>query len=125
MAGPLIGHLLFFGIGVVGIITYLSSYCRFSLRRFKLEDDLAGRSTAQAFVAEGGARDIATQPFEAVPLLGAAARIGVQTKALSTDTALGLRFLLAGQAQGGVFPRQYFLPRPWSERNAVGAGCRV
>ncbi len=93
--------MLFFGIGVVGIITYLSSYYRFSLRRFKLEDDLAGRSTAQAFVAEGGARDIATQPFEFLSLLGAAMGVGMQAKPLGPDTALWLRRLLTGKAQRG------------------------
>ena len=106
MAGGLVRHLLFFGVGVVGIITYLSSYCRFSLRRFKLEDDLAGRSTAQAFVAEGGARDIATQAFEFLSLLGATLRVGMQAKPLGTDTTLGLRCLLAGMAQRWIFPRQ-------------------
>ena len=53
-----------------------------------MKDDLAGRGTAQAFVAEGRARDVAAQTFEGVPLMGAASRIGMQAKALGTDTAL-------------------------------------
>ncbi len=43
-----------------------------AVRGFELEDDLAGRGTAQAFVAQGRARDVATQPFEFLALLGAA-----------------------------------------------------
>ena len=31
-----------------------------AIRGFELKDDLAGRGAAQAFVAEGGARDVAT-----------------------------------------------------------------
>ena len=68
-----------------------------------MEDDLAGRSTAQAFVAEGGARDIATQAFEFLPLLGATLRVGMQAKPLGPDTALWLRLLLTGKAQRGVW----------------------
>jgi hypothetical protein len=59
-----------------------------AVRGFELKDDLAGRGTAQAFVAEGRARDVAAQTFEGVPLMGAASRIGMQAKALGTDTAL-------------------------------------
>jgi len=90
-----------------------------------LEDDLAGRSTAQAFVAEGGARDIAAQTFEGVPLMGAASRIGMQAKPLGTDTALWLRRLLTGKAQRRGFPRQHFLSCPGAKGDAVGAGRRV
>ena len=104
MAGPLVRHLLFFGIGVVGIITYFSSYCRFSVRGFELENDRAGWGTAQAFVAQGRARDVATQSFEFLSLLGAAMGVGMQAKPLGTHTTLGLRCLLAGQAQRRIFP---------------------
>ena len=47
-----------------------------TVRGFELEDDLAGRGTAQAFVAEGRTRDVAAQTFEGVPLMGTASRIG-------------------------------------------------
>ncbi len=79
------------------------------VRCFELEDDLAGRCAAQAFVAEGGARDVATETFEFLSLLGPAAGVGMQANPLGTDTALGLRGLLTGEAQCGVFPRQHFL----------------
>ncbi len=42
-----------------------------AIRGFELEHNLAGRGTAQAFVAEGGARNVPTQAFEFLPLLGA------------------------------------------------------
>jgi len=58
------------------------------VRRFELEDDLAGPGAAQSFVAKGRARDVPTEAFEGVPLMRAAARVGMQAKALGTDTAL-------------------------------------
>ena len=42
-----------------------------AVRGFELEDDLAGRGATQSCVAEGRARDITTQAFEGVPLMGA------------------------------------------------------
>ena len=96
-----------------------------AIRGFELEDDLAGRGTAQAFVAEGRTCDVATQPFEFLSLLRTALGIRMQTEPLSTHTALGLRRLLTGEAQCGVFPRQHFLSRPGPKRNAVGAGGRM
>ena len=80
-----------------------------AIRRFELEDDLAGRSTAQAFVAQGGTCDVATQAFKFLPLLGAAICIRMQANPLGTDTAWGLRCLWAREAQRGVFPHQHFL----------------
>ncbi len=59
-----------------------------AIRRFELEDNLTGRGAAQAFVAQGRARDVTAQPFEGVPLMRAAVRIGMQAKPLGTDTAL-------------------------------------
>lgn len=41
-----------------------------AIRRFELEDDLAGRRAAQPFVAQGLAREIATQTFKFLPLDG-------------------------------------------------------
>ncbi len=93
-----------------------------AVRGFELEDDLAVRSPAQAFVAESGTSDVATEPFEFLPLLGAAIGISMQAKPLGTDTALGLRCLWARQAHCGIFPRQYFLACPGAKGNAVGAG---
>ncbi len=40
-----------------------------TVRGFELEDDLAGRGAAQAFMAEGGARDVAAQSFECLALM--------------------------------------------------------
>ncbi len=73
-----------------------------AIRGFELEDDLAGRGAAQAFVAEGGTCDVATQPFEFLPLLGITPGISMQAKPLGTDTALGLRGFLTGEAQHGA-----------------------
>ena len=42
-----------------------------AVRGFELEDDLAGRGPAKAFVAQGRARDVTAQPFEGVPLMRA------------------------------------------------------
>ena len=60
------------------------------VRGFELEDHIAGRGAAQAFVAEGVARDVTTQAFEFLPLLGPTPGIGMQAKPLGTDTALWL-----------------------------------
>ena len=42
-----------------------------AIRGFELEDDLAGPGAAEPFVAQGRARDVPTQAFEFLPLLGA------------------------------------------------------
>ena len=42
-----------------------------AVRGFELKHDLAGPGSAEPFVAEGRTRDIAAQPFEFLPLLGA------------------------------------------------------
>ena len=96
-----------------------------AIRGFELEHDLAGRGTAQPFVAQGWTGNVAAQTFEGVPLLGAAVRVGMQTEPLSTHTALAVRHLLTGQAQRGIFPRQHFLSCPGAKGNAVGAGGRL
>ncbi len=61
-----------------------------AIRSFELEDHLPGRGAAQAFVAQGRARDIAAQAFKFLPLLGTTPGIGMQAKPLGTDTALGV-----------------------------------
>ena len=61
-----------------------------AIRGFELKDDLAGLGAAQAFVAEGQTRDVATEAFELLPLLGTTAGVGMQAKPLGTDTALWL-----------------------------------
>lgn len=58
-----------------------------AVRRFELQDDLAGPGAAQPFVAKGRARGVATEAFEGAPLMRAATRVGMQAKALSADTA--------------------------------------
>lgn len=73
-----------------------------AIRRFELEDDLTGRGAAQPFVAQGRAREIATQTFKSLPLMRSTIRIDMQAKPLDTDTALGLRYLWTGEAQRGV-----------------------
>ena len=60
---------------------------------------------------QGRTRDVAAQPFEGVPRLGAAPGVGMQVKTLDPDTALWVRCLLTSKAQRGVFPCQHFLPR--------------
>ncbi len=47
-----------------------------AVRGFELEENPAGWGAAQAFVAQGRARDVATQPFEFLPLMGAAPCVG-------------------------------------------------
>ncbi len=47
-----------------------------AIRRFELEDDLAGRGAAQPFVAQGRAGDVATEAFEGLPLVGSTTRVG-------------------------------------------------
>jgi hypothetical protein len=74
-----------------------------AIRSFSLEDDLAGRCAAQAFVAQGGTGDAAIQTFEGVPLLGAATGVSMQAKPLGTHTALGLRHLLGSVANSLVW----------------------
>jgi len=39
------------------------------VRGFELQHDLTGRGAAQAFVAQGGTCDVATQAFEFLPLM--------------------------------------------------------
>ena len=73
---------------------------------FELKDDLAGRGATQAFVAQGGTCDVPTELFEFLPLMGATPGVGMQANALGTHTTLGLRYLLTGQAQRRVFPRE-------------------
>ncbi len=92
------------------------------VRGFELEDHLAGLGTAQAFVAQGGARDVAAQPFELLALLGPTAGVGMQAQPLGTDTALGLRGFLTGEAQRGVLLRQHFLAYSGAKRHAGGVG---
>ena len=79
-----------------------------AVRRFELKHDLAVRSPAQAFVAQGRTCDVATQAFEFLPLMRAAPRVGMQTKPVGTDTALGLGHFWIRQAQRGIFPCQCF-----------------
>ena len=57
--------------GVAGITAGSSrgGSCHRAVRGFELEDDLAGRGAAQAFMAEGGARDVAAQSFECLALM--------------------------------------------------------
>ena len=58
-----------------------------------MEHDPAGRGTAQPFVAECGARDVVTETFEGVPLMGAALGFRMPAKPLGTDTAPWVRRL--------------------------------
>ena len=92
-----------------------------AVRRFELEDDLAGWGAAQAFMAQRGARDVATQPFEFLPLLGTTPCLRMQAKPLGTHTALWVWRFLTSEAHCGIFPRQYFLAGSGTKGNAVGA----
>ena len=51
-----------------------------AVRGFELQHDLTGRGAAQAFVAQGRARDVTTELFAFLPLLGAAPCVGRVTK---------------------------------------------
>lgn len=92
-----------------------------AVRGFELEDHLAGWGAAQAFVAQGRARDVPTQPFAFLPLMRPTPGAGMQAEPLGTDTARWRWRLVTGQAQGRVCPCQHFLARPGAQRNAVGA----
>jgi len=61
------------------------------LRGFELQHNLAGPGAAQPFVAEGRARDVATQAFEGLPLMGATTRVGsyISSHHLISDRSLG------------------------------------
>jgi len=96
-----------------------------AIRGFELEDDVAGRGAAQAFVAESRARDVATEPFEFLSLVGSTPGSRMQAKPLGADTALGVWGFVTRQLQGGIFPRQHFLSSPRPQRNAVRAGRGV
>ena len=60
-----------------------------AVRGFELQDDVAVWCASQPFVAQGGTGDVATETFESCSLMGAAGHVGMQAKALATDTALG------------------------------------
>ena len=47
------------------------------VRGFELEVNLAGLGTAQPFVAEGRTRDVATEAFKFLPLMGTTPGIGM------------------------------------------------
>ena len=96
-----------------------------AVRGFELEDDLAGRGAAQAFMAQGRTGDVATELFEFLSLMGSTRRLGMQTEPLRTHTPLGLRHVWAREAQRRVFPRQHFLAGSGAKGNAVGAGGRL
>ena len=93
------------------------------VRGFELQHDLTSTRALQPFGGKGGASDVATQVFECVALMGGAAHVGMQAKALCTDTAwLGMQPFAAGNGQRLINHRQHLLPCPGSERNAVGTG---
>ena len=60
-----------------------------TVRGFELQDDVAFGCASQPFVAKGGTGNVATEAFEGMPLMRSAVHVGMQTKALSPDTALG------------------------------------
>jgi hypothetical protein len=93
-----------------------------SIGGLQCEHYLPGTVECKAFVGHGGAGDIAAQVFEFLPLMGGAAHLGMEAKAVLVDTALwrGLRRLARDGLQA-----QHFLACPGPERNAVGAGRRL
>ena len=90
-----------------------------SIRALELQDDIACSVTFKSLIGNRRTRDIATQAFELITLIGGAAHAGMQAKAVLADTTLGGRLHLL---RGDGFQAQYFLPRPRSECNAVGTG---
>ena len=59
--------------------------------------------------------------FQLVALMGGAAHLDMQAKALLVNTAHGGQWRLSCRDD---FQAQHFLARPRPQRNAVGAGCR-
>ena len=67
------------------------------VRTFELQHDITGTIAFEAFVGNGWAGDVAAQMLEFAALMGGAAHLGMEAKALFADTALlGGRCRLAG-----------------------------
>ena len=54
----------------------------------ELQHDIAGTVECQAFVGNGGTGDVAAQVLQLFALMGGAAYLGVEAKALCVDAAL-------------------------------------
>ena len=93
-----------------------------SIGCLQCEHHLAGPVECKPFVGDGGAGDVAAQVFELLALMGGAAHLGMEAKALLVDTAHGGRWRLS--CRDGL-QAQHLLARPGPERNAVGAGRRL
>ena len=57
---------------------------------FELQHDIACAVTFKSFIGNGWTRDIAAQAFELVALIGGAAHVGMQAKAVFADITFGV-----------------------------------
>ena len=90
-----------------------------SIRALERQHDIACAVTFESFIGNGRARNVAAQAFKLVTLIGGAAHVGMQAKAVFADTTLGDHL---GFLRGDGFQAQYFLACPGSECNTVSAG---
>ena len=90
--------------------------CAIAIGCLQREHHLPGTVECQPLVGHGGAGDIPAQVFEFLPLMGGAAHLGMEAKALCADTVLFCgQHLLAGDG----LQAQHLLARPGPKRNAV------
>jgi hypothetical protein len=87
-----------------------------------LQHDITGTIAFEAFVGNGWTGNVSAQVFEFLALMGVAADLGMEAKALLIDTAHGGKWWLL--CRDGL-QAQHFLARPGPERDAVGAGRRL
>ena len=88
----------------------------------ELEHDLAGAIALEPLVGNGRTGDISAQAFELLALMSATAYCRMQAETVRVDAA---RLLRIGRPAGDGLQAQHFLPRPGTECNAIGAGCRL
>ena len=88
----------------------------------ELEHDLAGAIALEPLVGNGRTGDIAAQAFELLALMSTTAYCRMQAETVRVDAA---RLLRIGRPAGDGLQAQHFLPRPGTECNAIGAGCRL
>ena len=93
-----------------------------SVPALELQHDIARAVTFESFIGHRRARDVTAQAFELFALMGDAAHVGMQAKAVFGDTTLGGHL---GFLRGDGFQAQDLLACPGSEGNPVGTSRRL
>ena len=88
----------------------------------QLQHDIAGAITLEPFVGDRRAGDIAAQVLQFLALIGALAHRSMEAKAVRVGTQLRGGWPVCARH---ALQTQHFLPRPWPERDAVGARGRL